>query len=57
MPYYRIKCADSMPLYAQAKSAAEALKRIEAITGSLPRDLVKVKEIQQDDIPEGENVF
>ena len=57
MPYYRIKCDTNLPMYVQADSPDLALHKIERTTGPLPRNLTRVKEVQQSEIPEGTELW
>ena len=57
MAYYRIKCDTNLPIYVQADTAAKALQRVESVTGPLPRNLTRVKEVQLSEIPEGTDLW
>ncbi len=43
------------PFYVNAETAEEAIGKVEAIAGHMPRDYITVAEIPAENIPEGED--
>lgn len=45
----------SRPFYVVAPTEEEAISKVEALAGHMPRSYIDVKEIRAEDVPEGED--
>lgn len=45
------------PFYVSAETAEEAVAKVEALAGVMPRDYIKVTEIDAESVPEGEDML
>lgn len=57
MKTYKFQVPEMLPIYAQAGTVAEALRKIERLCGPLKRDGLRVTEVQPDEDLEGETVL